>query len=261
MKSCLAVLLLIANFTYGQQGWEAEVMPGMSFYSGDLTQSKLPLNTIQPSLSANLKYNTGNFINFRFGLAWAMVGGNDKFNSQWDLKDRNLSFKTMVLEGNACLEINLSDPGVYYSYPYLFGGIGVFHFNPYAFDNNHKKVFLRPLSTEGEGLSAYPLKKNYSLTQLCIPFGAGWKTKVHEDFTVSVEVGFRYTFTDYLDDVSGRYVDRETLLAAKGSKAVEMAFRASYAVVPDYPRGNPKVKDLYSFVGVKFGFALKKKKG
>ena len=39
-------------------------------------------------------------------------------------------------------------------------------------------------------------------------------------------VGFRKTFTDYLDDVSTFYVDQTILQNAKGPKAVEMAYRA-----------------------------------
>lgn len=268
MRGFLLGLLFITGACYGQSGWVAEIMPGIALYNGDLTQRPLVLQNTRPSLSANFKYNTGDFLNFRFGLAWAMLSANDKFNPQWDLRERNLSFKTNVIEANFCVELNLADPEVYYSFPYLFAGIGGFHFNPYAFDDDHKKVHLQPLSTEGEGLPQYPKRKKYSLTQLCLPFGGGWKTKVHEDLTVSVELGFRYTFTDYLDDVSGGYIDRETLLSQKGAKAVEMAFRASYPVVAGHPRGNPKVKDIYFIGGVKFGIPLnksgdkeKKKKG
>ncbi|OQY96924.1 MAG: hypothetical protein B6D37_00045 [Sphingobacteriales bacterium UTBCD1] len=260
MRHFLFGFLLIANSCFGQQGWEAEFMPGVSFYNGDLTQKAFTIQTIQPSISANLKYNTGDFLNFRFGLAWAIVSGNDKYNTQWDLKERNLNFKSKIFEVNACLELNLADPQVYYSYPYLFGGIGFFHFNPYSFDNEHKKVFLRPLSTEGEGLPQYPSRKEYSLNQVCLPFGGGWKIKINEDFTLSFELGFRYLFTDYLDDVSKTYVDQETLLSQRGQKAVEMAYRAAYSVIDGYPRGNPKVKDMYYFGGVKFTIPLNKGK-
>lgn len=260
MRICLVGLLFVANSCFAQKGWEAEVMPGMSFYSGDLTQTAIPINTIQPSLSANLKYNTGNFINYRFGLAWAKVSGNDKYNSQWDLKGRNLSFKSTIWEATATIEFNLADPDIYYSYPYLFGGVGLFHFNPYARDDNNKKVYLRPLSTEGEGLAQYPSKKEYSLNTVCLPFGGGWKWKVQDKYIISVELGVRYTFTDYLDDVSGRYIDRETLLGAKGQEAVDLAFRATFPITAGDIRGNPKVKDMYAFAGVKFGFYLNRKK-
>ncbi len=42
-----------------------------------------------------------------------------------------------------------------------------------------------------------------------------------------MKLGFRKTFTDYLDDVSTFYVDQTILQNAKGGKAVEMAYRAN----------------------------------
>lgn len=260
MRICLVGLLFAASSCFAQRGWQLEFMPGFSSYTGDLTQTAFPIHTVEPSLSANFNYNTGDLINLRLGLAWAMVSGNDKYNSQWDLRGRNLSFKSQILEASACIEFNLADPEIYYSFPYLFGGVGFFHFNPYTRDNNNKKVFLRPLSTEGEGLPQYPSVKKYSLNQVCLPFGAGWKIKTHKNYTISFEVGLRYLFTDYLDDVSGKYVDRETLLGARGQEAVDLAFRATFPVTTGDIRGNPKVKDMYTFGGVKFGFYLNQKK-
>src|SRR5579885_2529885 len=98
MRNCLVGLLFVANCCFGQKGWEPEIMPGISSYTGDLTQTTFPIHTIEPSASVNLKYNSGDFVNFRVGLAWGIVSGNDKYNSQWDLKGRNLSFKSNILE-------------------------------------------------------------------------------------------------------------------------------------------------------------------
>ena len=58
-------------------------------------------------------------------------------------------------------------------------------------------------------------------------------------------------FTDYLDDVSKPYVDPQVLLAARGPKSVEMAFRSLHPVVPGDIRGNREVNDWYYFHGVK----------
>ena len=62
--------------------------------------------------------------------------------------------------------------------------------------------------------------------------------------------------TDYLDDVSTTYVNPQILLANKGAKTVELAYRQ--APVPDNnlpnngdTRGNPKIKDGYFFSGIK----------
>lgn len=259
MRSGLIVFLFAVNSCFGQQGWEIEIMPGVAGYSGDLTQHAVQPNTAGPAINVNLKYNTGGFVSFRGGIAWGKVSGNDKYNTDPFLKARNLNFKTFLWEANLCLEVYLSDPEIYYSYPYFFGGVGVFHFNPYTTDSAGKKTYLRPLSTGGEGLPEYPNIKPYSLTQICLPFGVGWKVKVHEDFTISFEVGIRYLFTPYLDDVSGAYIDPKILLKEKGPLAVALAFRQTPQPVAGDIRGGTK-NDKYAFVGVKFGFYLNRKK-
>jgi hypothetical protein len=147
--------------------------------------------------------------------------------------------------------------------PYAFAGLAVFHFDPYAFDANHQKVFLKPLSTEGEGLPGYPDRKPYSLTQFAIPFGGGIKFAVTENIRIGLEIGMRKLFTDYLDDVSKNYIDPNDLFAAKGQEAVDMSYRGDELPGgdPNYPgklvqRGNPKSKDFYYFTGIHLTFRL-----
>ena len=246
--------LLITNFCNGQQ-WQAEVMVGVSGYNGDLTQKWLTLKTLKPAISLNLKYDVDNRLIIRAGIAWAQVAADDKNNKQLNLKMRNLNFKSDILEGSLCAEINLFEPGIYTSYPYLFAGAGIFHFDPYTYDKDNKKTYLQPLSTEGEGLPEYPRRKPYKLTQFCLPFGGGWKISINKRWDIIYEIGYRLLFTDHLDDVSSTYVDPQTLLMHKGEKAVELAYRqpggAGNLPHDGDTRGNPEIKDSYFFSGVK----------
>jgi hypothetical protein len=80
---------------------------------------------------------------------------------------------------------------------------------------------------------------------------------------LAYELGFRKLFTDYLDDVSGRYIDPAILLADKGPLAVEMSYRGGQIKGgdPTYPvagslRGSAKYKDWYYFSGIKLSIAL-----
>jgi hypothetical protein len=141
--------------------------------------------------------------------------------------------------------------------PYLMAGISLFRFNPYTTDTLGSKYFLKPLSTEGQGLSMYPERKNYSLLQFAIPFGAGVKFTVTESISIAWEIGLRKTFTDHLDDVSTTYVDAAALLAERGPKAVELAYRGGEVKTgnPVYPvdgtvRGGQDFKDWYYFSGI-----------
>lgn len=265
MKYYIAALMVFAiTVCQAQQKWRLELFAGTASYSGDLNESSIELHTIRPSVHLNLKYELLDQVTLRGGIAWGMVAGDDKYNTDSLLFLRNLSFQSHVFEVNACVEFALLPPDLFnYSYPYVFAGVGLFHFNPFAKDDDGNKVLLKPLSTEGEGLPEYPNRKEYKLTQLCIPFGAGFSFAVNETFDVSFEVGFRKIFTDYLDDVSTRYVDYTILKQRKGQKAVDMAYRGKYPsglyepAPPDGTvRGNPEKKDWYFFTGLKIAWVF-----
>jgi hypothetical protein len=264
MKFCLVLFLFVTGSCFGQT-WEAEILAGVSGYKGDLIKHHFAVKSMMPAVGVNLKYNFDNFILLRAGISWLKVTGDDKNNKQVDLRARNLSFKSDIIEASLCVEYNLLEPEIFDAYPYIFGGIGVYHFNSYTYDDSNKKTWLRPLSTEGQGLAAYPGRKPYSQTQLCLPFGAGWKWNFSKRYDIIYEIGYRVLFTDYLDDVSKTYVDPQLLLAARGPKAVEVAYRAQHSA-GSYPfqegpgdqRGNPNIRDWYFFSGLKLLIRLGK---
>ena len=79
--------------------------------------------------------------------------------------------------------------------PYGITGVGGFRFNPKAYyypDPNNlnvkELVELRPLRLEGQGMSQYPERKEYNLTQLEIPMGAGFKYYIKENTYIGLEV-------------------------------------------------------------------------
>ena len=65
---------------------------------------------------------------------------------------------------------------------------------------------LRPLGTEGQQ-SPYYDKAPYSSVQFSIPFGGGFLFRLSERLDFSFEINYRLLLTDYIDDVSGQYVD------------------------------------------------------
>lgn len=247
------------------QQWMAEGMIGGSCYSGDLSQTNFSFNRVGPALALNVKYSNNTIWSLRGGISFANVSGSDAKNKDPELQTRNLSFKTNVVELNVCGELATLDPSLYFSYPYIFAGVGAFYFNPYTKDDQNNKVFLRPLSTEGQGLAAYPDRKKYSPVQFCIPFGTGWKYEYKKKWEFSYEFGYRLLFTDYLDDVSYKYVSLDYLAENVGPKAAELAYRKKNIPFREegQSRGNPKLKDVYFFSGFKiattFGNLRRKK--
>lgn len=249
--------LLIWNVGFGQK-WMGEVTAGASAYNGDLTQQAISFKRIRPAIGLGIRYNSGDLIDLRVGFVYARVGADDKDNKRYDYQQRNLSFTTNIQELNIGAEFKLLDPEYYLQYPYLFVGVGIFHFNPFTHDNEGTKTYLRPLSTEGEGLQDYSGRKEYSLYQFCVPFGAGFKFISRDNWELSYEFGYRWLVTDYLDDVSKTYVSLEILNLRKGPKAAELAYRKEGVPFGEegFPRGNSKVKDYYFFTGLRFSFNL-----
>lgn len=91
--------------------------------------------------------------------------------------------------------------------PYGFLGIAFMMHNPKAqFEGNW--ISLRSLGTEGQFIDGVGQDNPYSLFQVVLPFGIGVRYKIGVLWDVAFEIGWRKTFTDYLDDVGGTYVDK-----------------------------------------------------
>lgn len=257
MKHSLILLFFVAHSCIAQE-WQAEIGAGVAGYNGDLTKRNFSFKTIGPELNIGFKYSFDNLIILRGDISWAHVKGDDKFNKE-ELRTRNLRFQTNILEGSLCAEVNLLEPEIFTVYPYLFGGIGVFHFNPYTYDKTNTKRYLQPLGTEGQGLPQYPGRKKYSLTQFSFPMGIGIKFRLNDKYDLAYEIGYRVLTTDYLDDVSTTYVDLEALSLARGPIAAELSSRHDLGFQGvDAVRGNPGVKDWYYFGNFKLIFHLNK---
>ena len=75
---------------------------------------------------------------------------------------------------------------------------------------------------------------------------------------ISLEYGMRKIFTDYLDDVSGSYVNLDALLLENGNLSAQMADRSLGEGRASGSRGNGSTKDWYSMFGAMITFSLGK---
>ncbi len=263
MKYLILPLLAAAPlFTFAQK-LHADLFGGITTYQGELQGKRFAIDQSNIALGLGASYDLSEKFILRSGFTYGVLQGNDQKNTAAkDVEARNLSFKSALTELHLGLEYNLFRLEGKSLTPYLFAGVAAFHFNPYTKDVAGNKVFLKPLSTEGQGLAAYPDRKNYKLTQLALPFGGGIKFKVSDDLQIGLELGLRKLFTDYIDDVSNTYVDASLLQAAKGSQAVELAYRGDEVnPLSTYPgdgaqRGTPKTKDWYYFSGLRISKLL-----
>lgn len=260
MRKILILFFSLTLTVLAQSQMRIGVFGGISDYLGDITHKIYQKSG--PALGLELSYPISNRISIRGGFTYGKVKGADSLNPREDFRLRNLSFQTSITELSLVGEINTFDMTYKRWSPYVFGGLAVFHFNPYTFDQQGYKVFLQPLSTEGEGLPGYP-NRPYARTQVALPFGAGLKYDISSKLRIAFEVGLRKLFTDYLDDVSGQYADPNDLFNAKGQQAVDISYRGDEVPGgnPGYPvkgfgRGSSRYNDFYYFTGIHLSFQL-----
>ena len=240
------------------QNFHFNLYAGTSNYQGDLQDKRFTFNQSHLAGGIGLSYDITDHFSLSTSFMLGKVSADDKYGKN---KTRNLNFLSGITEGNLEVQYFITPLLQHSLTPYLFTGIAVYHYNPYTFDTVGKKYYLQPLSTEGEGFISGV--KNYSLTQMAIPIGAGVKLSLTDKMNVGLEVGFRKLFTDYLDDVSTTYVDGNLLRANRGGTAVELAYRGDELKngVQTYPavgakRGSPKAKDMYYFTMLTMSFRL-----
>ncbi len=260
-KIICSILLLVSSCQLMAQRMHLGVFGGLSAYNGDLSESIFPKKLTNGVIGVTVNYELRDQVMIRSGLSYTVLGGADRYNSKPDLLARNLSFETSLTELSVLGEYYFRNLYSYKLSPYAFGGLAAFRFNPYTYDASGQRIFLKPLSTEGQGLTGYP--KAYSLIQLALPFGAGVKYAINSNLRVGLEIGFRKLFTDYLDDVSGYYADEAELLAGKGAASVDISYRGDELPGGNfiYPakgaqRGSPKYKDSYYFAGIHLTYRI-----
>lgn len=262
MKKILTGICLIIAVSGYSQRLGLEFFAGTANYQGDLQEKRYTFQGSRLGLGLGASYALTDHFSLRAMFSWGKVSADDKNNTDPFLSDRNLNFTSAITEFGITAQYHIFNTWESRVNPYLMAGLSLFHFNPYTYDTAGTKYYLKPLSTEGQGLSQYPDRKPYNLTQVAIPFGAGIKFAVTENISIGWEIGLRKTFTDYLDDLSKTYVDEGTLLVERGPKAVELAFRTpelkSGAVYPadGTIRGGADVKDWYYFSGVTATFRI-----
>lgn len=252
--SSLLALILTMNVT--AQKFSVDLYGGVTNYQGDLQDKRLTFDQSHLAGGLGISYDLTDQFSLRTGVLFGKVSGDDKLGRN---QVRNLNFTSSLTDIHLALQYYITPLDKNSLTPYVFAGVGLYHFNPYTHDTADTKYFLRPLSTEGQGF--VDGKEYYGLNQFNVPFGAGVKLLLSENLNVGFELGLRKLFTDYLDDVSSVYVDQNLLLANRGEKATELAYRGGELKNGgSYPqagtaRGGAN-KDWYYFTGLTLSFRL-----
>ncbi|HXC04564.1 MAG TPA: DUF6089 family protein [Bacteroidia bacterium] len=269
----LSAILSLPFISEAQYKWDIGVKLGAANYLGDIGGGITTRRNFVPDMKmGETRFAGGGFARLKvhpkasvqFGLEYGHIMGDDKLSANPARHDRNLNFKNNIFEANVMGQFffyEINDLGHTYRYrndfrAYIGLGVAGFHHNPKTLDGG---IPLQPLMTEGV---------DYSLFQIAIPAQLGCYFTIDKKYRIGWDITWRTTFTDYLDDVSGHYVNPATLTpqaAALADRTNEL--NVSQAVKNQYgwyegkgnKRGDPTHKDSYIFSTINVSYALRGK--
>lgn len=281
-------------------------------YYGDLAPrpgiGSTDISFTRPGFAASFNHRFGPRYTLATNFMWGTLRGADAESAdRGDLDNgvfryrRNLSFRNQIKELSVMGVFDLfKNEGNYLSRvkwtPYAFLGLAAFHHNPRGLApatdlqgnplaEAGQWVELRPLGTEGQYANLAPTDLNagiqpYKTLGIAIPFGVGARFRINEVMDLSADIAFRYTFTDYLDDVSQNYVDLGVLssplakaMSYRGNElpAADQPARTTYvgrdgqtySVIPGYGqefrdnlRGSKNDRDIYMVTSIRLTYIL-----
>ncbi len=233
------------------------------------------LNLGKTHTSGGVFFNVAykNAVALRLEGTFGQISGNDNVligvtDIAKERFNRNLNFRSYITDVTALLEIHpmyifidwpakeSTPPRIS---PYLLAGIGYFSFNPQTKVGNNY-IDLQPLKTEGQGFSETG-RKEYALNQINIPMGAGFKYELSPLVNLRLELLYRKTFTDYLDDLSTTYIDpalfNKYLTPQKAGLATQLYNKQiEQRAGVNGIRGISKNNDAYFTVGLKISVVI-----
>ncbi|RZJ79416.1 MAG: hypothetical protein EOO47_10865 [Flavobacterium sp.] len=245
--------ILISNISFAQQ-IELGLNAGGASYMGDLNQYN-PVKITGLSAGAFVKVNFDPYWAVGLHYNYGKVKGADSLSKFAQERDRNLSFYTPLNEVSLLLNFNFIDlfsPAAKKRLsPYLFAGVGILNYEPKT-KYQGEEYLLRLYNTEGQ-------TENYKKFTVTIPFGGGVKYRYTEHLTIFGQAGFRSPLTDYIDDVSGVYPNRNSW--PNGGLGPVLSDRSGektglYLGDPGTQRGDFRKRDNYMFVGIGISYTF-----
>ncbi|UFH56527.1 DUF6089 family protein [Spirosoma sp. KNUC1025] len=270
--AAICLLIILVTESSAQRRYNTHFVPyssvtfggGTSTYFGDLAGYRQPFKSLVtlPRWNAGIGYTRQFTPHFaaRAMFTWARITGDDYTYNKSDIEDnlsqyvRNLHFRNDIKEFAITGIYNFRPDGrnpenrARFT-PYVFGGVALVAHSPETLTpvsdtTSQHWVKLQPLHTEGQGQPGRD--KPYSLVTVAIPIGIGARYKLNENFNIGIEIGYRYAFSDYLDDVGmGNYAARDTQQGIATS-ITDRRFEPLAARVKSHPERYQVLVDMFN---------------
>ncbi len=213
----LALLVTVAaGHARSQYLWDVGIHAGGANYLGEMGGKEQTRRDFVLDLKLNqTRWTFGVFgrrkLNRSFSVSAALMylrlQGADAYSTNPERVGRNLNFRNDMFELNVRPEFTVfqdNDIGGRGKYRtdlrlFIYAGAALFYHNPKAQINREGEFYsLQPLRTEGV---------RYSRIGFSVPAGLGLHITQKRRHRYGFDMGWRTTFTDYLDDISTNYVD------------------------------------------------------
>jgi len=216
----LFIFLLTFIFTlssFAQKKADIGIFVGGAYYQGDINHARLFYH-VNPSYGILYRFNLNTRFAFRGNLIISSLSGSDK-DFTYDYQTyRNWKFSTPLVDISGQTEFNFKKYHVgkkkYPHTPYVFLGlsfiIASYAQNPYV---------------------------------IGIPFGLGYKQNIGKRIGIGVEWGYRKTFSDDIDNLSGERLYPSIVTSPSQKFSLKQ-------------RGNFRNTDWYSIFGVFITYKL-----
>ncbi len=242
---------LLGGTGSAQYAWDFGVHLGGANYLGEMGGTDQPRRDFVWDMKlAQTRWAVGGFarrkinrlISVNTGLLYLRVQGADELSTYRPRRGRNLNFRNDMLEWYLRPEFtifqdnDLGGRGRYRLDFRLFGyvGIAAYYSSPKGQINREGEFYaLRPLRTE---------LVDYSSIGVSVPVGLGFHFTKRRRHRFGMDIGWRTTFSDYLDDVSTTYKDPDALPDGRNGVAFDL-----YDQRPALGLDNPDVPSIYNY--------------
>jgi hypothetical protein len=181
--SLIFILASVASEAQIRQRSEVGLGIGTFNYTGDLVHT-YNFAFSKPAFTVFYRNNVSKVISFRASITAGKLGASDA----------STPIDAFAVKRNASFDIFLMEISGVYEYHFL------------DWRDNKRRLRFTPYLFAGLGLFTISGTQNkteqYSNVQLAIPFGGGVKYVINPKYYVSLELGVRKTFFDYLDNIS-----------------------------------------------------------
>ena len=183
-----------------EEPWSISASAGLTQYFGELYSFWKYNEGVQPDWNINFAghYTFGTNLRARAEITYYTMSGSDPPSDPRAFRTpRNLSFKAQNWEMLGLVEYYwypVKVPNIHRPLwnPYIFAGLGMSTNNPQA-KLDGRWVDLRPLQLENNPYERYIIT---------FPMGLGLKYKLSVYMDLIIEGNYRFTLTDYMDDIS-----------------------------------------------------------